>query len=298
MNPDKLVDLLGHSVNHPDFQPIFEQLNYKKPVAVEAKHGLNIDRPFFHEIGLAFVFTTQIGLTNNYVISPKSVFTRDKYELILQEVSFYDKGRNNIPYPFQLKFGDSYEETVKKIGVKSTEKSKTAKGGYLFYYYTGISQLLVYTDDDKKLESVIVRVMEQLDQKRLERKKKFKELSKLINTDNIGKIQKLKEDLLTEEWRIRLKEDDPSFTEKNIQLSETALIEFIDSVIKATEEEKANKILAAVKKVVVTFNKLNDKYEFIDTMEREELVDFIIKIVELTGFKVEGADITDEWREW
>lgn len=38
---------------------------------------------------------------------------------------------------------------------------------------------------------------------------------------------------------------------------------------------------------------------FIETMEREELAEFIEKAARLAGLEIEdGYDITEEWREW
>ena len=299
MNPDKLIELIGHSVNHPDLQEVFKELNYATPVAIEHKYGLKTDHPFFADMGLAFEFTTQAGLVNNYAIAPKSTFTSEKYELMLREISFFDKGRNNVPYPFQLKFGDSYEETRAKIGAKHAEKRKAHPDGYGFYYYKDPLLILVRTDDDQNLESLAVSVMEKTDQKRIEQKNSLKQQAKSITLDNIDMIRKLTEALPTQAWKARMKEGDNNFTEKNIQASEIILKEFVDSILNAATEKKANKIMTAVKKAVVAFNKLKDKNDdFIDTMEREELVDFMIKTVELTGFKVNGADLTEEWREW
>ncbi|WP_197030417.1 hypothetical protein [Bacillus sp. UNC437CL72CviS29] len=45
-----------------------------------------------------------------------------------------------------------------------------------------------------------------------------------------------------------------------------------------------------VEKVVVSLNELNEQYDFfIETLEREELSEFIVEVEE---------DITEEWREW
>ncbi|PFE03695.1 hypothetical protein COE15_16830 [Bacillus cereus] len=45
-----------------------------------------------------------------------------------------------------------------------------------------------------------------------------------------------------------------------------------------------------VEKVVVSLNELNEQYDFfIETLEREELYEFIVEVEE---------DITEEWREW
>jgi hypothetical protein len=43
---------------------------------------------------------------------------------------------------------------------------------------------------------------------------------------------------------------------------------------------------------------LNEKYDsFIETLEREELCDFIMEKAQNAGLETE-EDITEEWREW
>jgi hypothetical protein len=47
-------------------------------------------------------------------------------------------------------------------------------------------------------------------------------------------------------------------------------------------------------------NKINKKHDhFIETLEREELSNFINSIVRKTGLETDSnIDITEEWREW
>jgi hypothetical protein len=47
-------------------------------------------------------------------------------------------------------------------------------------------------------------------------------------------------------------------------------------------------------------NKINNNLDyFIDTIEREELCNFIVQAISTTGFELkEGYDITEEWRDW
>ena len=90
------------------------------------------------------------------------------------------------------------------------------------------------------------------------------------------------------------------FTAENIRAAAQVLKKFIGTLEVAVAKRKVSQVQGAIKKTVVTFNKLNPKNNyFIETLEREELVDFMIKAVRLTGFKVEeDADITESWREW
>jgi len=48
-----------------------------------------------------------------------------------------------------------------------------------------------------------------------------------------------------------------------------------------------------------TLNKINDKYGLIETMEREELCDWLNTLIRKTGLELgNNVDITDEYREW
>ena len=52
-------------------------------------------------------------------------------------------------------------------------------------------------------------------------------------------------------------------------------------------------------KLVKTLNKINDKYGLIETMEREELCEWMNIIIRKTGLELgNNVDITDEYREW
>ncbi|MEH7329499.1 hypothetical protein V7085_19010, partial [Priestia megaterium] len=66
------------------------------------------------------------------------------------------------------------------------------------------------------------------------------------------------------------------------------------SVDKMSEQD----ILEYVKEVVIGLNELNEQFDyFIETLEREELCEFIIKAANAAGLETE-EDITEEWREW
>ncbi len=52
------------------------------------------------------------------------------------------------------------------------------------------------------------------------------------------------------------------------------------------------------KEVVIGLNELNEQFDyFIETLEREELCEFIIKAANAADLETE-EDITEEWREW
>ncbi|QKS59031.1 hypothetical protein HUB98_24355 [Paenibacillus barcinonensis] len=93
---------------------------------------------------------------------------------------------------------------------------------------------------------------------------------------------------------------DDIFTPERLQMSDQALDRFLNQLIVLQQPVDAERIMKAVEEVVVAFNEMNETHNyFIETMEREELADFIDKTARLAGLDIqEGEDITEEWREW
>jgi hypothetical protein len=98
-------------------------------------------------------------------------------------------------------------------------------------------------------------------------------------------------------WRERMEEGDDMFSDEALVASEKALQQYVaglQALHNSTEEEIKEK----VKEVVTEFNRLNEEYGyFIETMEREELYEFIDEKAQEAGLESDD-DITEEWREW
>ncbi|WP_225230684.1 leucine-rich repeat domain-containing protein [Cytobacillus stercorigallinarum] len=98
-------------------------------------------------------------------------------------------------------------------------------------------------------------------------------------------------------WKRRMEEGDYLFTKENLASSEKVLKNYI-SEIKALNTPTIEELIESVKSVVLKFNKLNVEYDFfIETMEREELIEFILEVASSGGLEIVD-DITEEWREW
>ncbi|WP_244896256.1 hypothetical protein [Planomicrobium okeanokoites] len=103
--------------------------------------------------------------------------------------------------------------------------------------------------------------------------------------------------LPTQEWRMRMEDGDDEFTEESIAETETVLQDFL-ATLSHLQAPSEKKIIRKVKEVVLRLNVLNEKYDFfIETLEREELHDFIMEKAQQAGLKTD-EDITEEWREW
>ena len=94
-------------------------------------------------------------------------------------------------------------------------------------------------------------------------------------------------------------EGDDMFSEESITAVETALTEYVQTLCKTVQKKNATTVYNSMGKLVKKINKINDKYGLIETMEREELCDWLNTLIRKTGLELEdNVDITDEYREW
>ncbi|UTT43226.1 hypothetical protein [Exiguobacterium aurantiacum] len=97
-------------------------------------------------------------------------------------------------------------------------------------------------------------------------------------------------------WEDRMNEGDDIYTVEIIFAVDAALRRYVTALTHAGETEVS--ILAAVRDVVLRLNELDEEHDhFIETIEREELYDFIQAGVALAGYET-TEDVTEEWREW
>jgi len=121
------------------------------------------------------------------------------------------------------------------------------------------------------------------------------EVKKLEDIMTFEELTKNKPTLV---WKQRMDEDDDLFTDENINATNKVLDSYINSLKVLRDNPTEEEILECVKKVVISLNELNENYDsFIETMEREELYEFITEAARIASFESE-EDITEEWREW
>jgi len=102
----------------------------------------------------------------------------------------------------------------------------------------------------------------------------------------------------TAEWKERMDEGDALFTDEMIKATNEVLNSYINNLKQLGDKPTEQDILECVEEVVVRLNELDEEYDhFIETMEREELCEFIIEAARIAGLECE-EDITEEWREW
>ena len=113
-------------------------------------------------------------------------------------------------------------------------------------------------------------------------------------------LQNLFHEKPTKLWNERMvKHGDEIFTEERLLMSDQALDTYLHQLIALQETQDSERMMKAVEEVVLRFNEMNEANGyFIETMEREELADFIDKAARLAGLGIQDEDITEEWREW
>lgn len=110
-------------------------------------------------------------------------------------------------------------------------------------------------------------------------------------------FNELKKNKPTPQW-IESDEDGEFFTEENISATNKALDTYINNLQQLGENPTEVEVMQVVKEVVIKLNELNIEHDhFIETMEREDLYDFIDTAARIAGLESE-EDITEEWREW
>lgn len=97
-------------------------------------------------------------------------------------------------------------------------------------------------------------------------------------------------------WQKQLQDGDDLFTEEGIKASNKLLDNYLES-LNASGNEK--EIWKAIEEVVKGFDNIQLEHDyFIETMEREDLAQFIQDAAEAAGLTYDG-DVTEEWRmEW
>ncbi|SES44117.1 hypothetical protein SAMN05518872_11338 [Psychrobacillus sp. OK032] len=123
---------------------------------------------------------------------------------------------------------------------------------------------------------------------------------KKLNTNQISSGKRNLQDLTkpTNEWTKRMADGDDIFNPENIEATIKVLDSYITNLMKLEVKPKKKEIMKFVKDVVISLNELNDKYDyFIETMEREDLCEYIIETANIAGLESD-EDITEEWREW
>ena len=294
------LDILGHSIHEPRLAALLDEL---KLGSAPEPNLIGISTLEDKKNGMYFDFTPKKSFEKKHGL-PKSAFRDSSDELILLEVTFDNDFSKNkkpftIPLPYNLQTADSADNIIQKLEKKPFEKSKSNHYDEIqhdYYFYKDEFKLLIKLDDKLNLLWLRLWLIDLSEKYKMDLKKSLAKQNKNLTSDNIQLLVEQKEKSPVRQWEKRMTDGDDLFTPKNIALSKKTLEQFIDQLTDACKQKNATKIYSAIKKTVLAFNKDS---RFIETLEREELVDFIHASVRLTGFVIDdNIDLTEQWREW
>ncbi len=298
MTYQDIFNLFGHS----EFSPYVKELLPKLYIPLERpEFSIGWRRFQSNKWDLSLRSTGKVNYQGDYGAFVKA-YTYDHKECFFDEIKFGGTGKG-IKYPhslpFDLNWGDNAELVQQKIPIKKSESSSASYGSYMIFNFEDYSFLTAF-DNSKELIWLRVKLLEKSFKCKRELTKSLRQQNKNLIIFNVNDFRVLNKKSPITAWTKRMKKGDNNLTIKNIEDSKYLLTAFLDNLLIATEQKKASLIYSAIRKVTQGFNKLNDKYpSFIETLEREELVDYIHDAIRMTGFKIESEiDLTVEWREW
>lgn len=292
-----IISLFGYSEESPEIKALLKQLQ------ILSKPKMSIgDRVYKKKkLGIELNFVSRYNFENRYGM-PKKIFTQSPEECFFQSVSFGDYAQNSVfdyELPMKLLFKDKPDTVIQKLGVKAKETGKTSYGAYMAFKIDR-NEWVIGFNKNREMICLNVWLMNKQEQLLVEMKRLLKGQDAFITSNHKSELEALKSNLPTLRWRKRMKQGDNLFNETNVAAIESVLLIFWDDLFECIIKKKGASVYAAVKRLVLHINKLNNRFDgFIETTEREELVFFIQQSVNLTGFRTEkDFDITEALRTW
>lgn len=300
MLAELLVNSLGHSIRSKPLAPTMRELGLSTKPSI--KESLDVSGNAYlvsltnKAKGIALTFEGYARYRTEFG-EPLSRIGTSKNELMLMTVTF---DRSRVALPFGLRLGDTKDTVTTKLGRKPRERTSKLDYGHAWLFHFGEYRLLTAFDHRFKLLFIRFIRLDLSERKRARLQAHLRAQNKSIEPDNVKAIAAFSKRLPTAKWTRRMKSGDSSFTKAGIDEARALLERYVSTLVALTNRKAASGIYNSVKKLVLALNKLNARHDsMIETLEREELCDFIDKIIRATGLEVAaGTDLTEPWREW
>ena len=301
----ELQHLLGRLIHSPEIKEFLSHYHLPQNPNPEydAYGNLFWVRVNNEEKTIRCLFTGYVRYAPAYG-EPMGNYDKEKDQLILHEITIYPPATPNgkipeIALPFGLNIGDDKKTIEQKIGKKLTGKSLANDGGSFYEPFFDEFRLLLALDSKEQLRWLTLFKLKLYEKERIRLKALLKSQNKNIDPNRISEIQVFLSETPIAQWRQRMAEGDDMFSEESITAVETALTEYVQMLCKTVQKKNATTVYNSMGKLVKTINKINNKYGLIETMEREELCEWMNIIIRKTGLELaDNVDITDEYREW
>ena len=306
MSITDIVELLGCSISRDLFQKM--KLEFEFSDKEEWHANSNVLNEFkryscqSQDENISVEFMAKKRFKSEFFKLKKEDNPNENNELILSEITLYPN-ETKLNLPFGLNLHESIEEVKNKLSKFLVLEDNLADRFQLKYSIDDDYKLLLTFTSDEKLKWMRIWILDIDTFRFIERRRNIDNMSKYIIPEKAPKIITFIDDKPTTQWQFKFEEMEEQEEYENLfifcQKADILFDKFIYEVSDGTKMKDARYIYNATEVVVKELNKLNETYEEIHTMEREDICDFIEKIILETGFKIEeGDDITWEWRNW
>ena len=298
MDLSGILDLFGHSVYDPQIDALLEQCNASCADKSELQRYDSIES---ESVGVALWFWWK-GYYREQIGDPQgTVEPEDSPEVVLKEVRLTPEGLAKAALPFGLSFPATPDSVIDALGRKPFSKAKNFLGNAFWTYYEDAFELMViFNADGSSVDCFKIIALGRQERQKLELLANLAEQKKNILPERIPDIEALIEQSPVRAWEGRMNSGDSQMSAEAIEASRQVFDAFIEAVGTATKKRSAKSIYAAVKKATKAFNKVARQHKgFIETMEREEIVEFFNTALQLTGLQFDRSfDLTEEYRSW
>lgn len=298
MDLSGILELFGHSVYDPKIDNMLQRCN----ASCDNKSELKLyDSSNSQTLGVEFWFWWK-GYYRDQIGDPQgTVEPEDSTEVVLKEVRLMPEGLENTALPFGLSFPATQDSVIEALGRKPFSKSKNfAKEPFWTYYEDGFELLAIFNADGEEVRCFKIFAMKRKERQKIAFLESLTDQKKNILPDHIPEIEASLSKSPLSAWEQRMNSGDSQISTATIEASRQVFEEFVEAIAKAVKRKNAKSLYTAVTKATKAFNKIARQHTgFIETLEREEIVEFFNAVLQLTGLQFDPSfDLTEEHRSW
>ena len=315
-----LINIIGSSIDNNSTSKILKNYNLFN---LESKKSFNrnpLAKTCFSnnsKLGIFAEFLNPIQI-KSHNLSLLQFENIQESDLVLASLKFLAV-ENTDQLVFGIKKNWSLDELSKTLGSPIRELFD-----FLYFeFHKNNLQFDVKFEDHKEIRSICISIPSYQFSLAVKRSKGFQLIkSYKFESTSIKKELTVKKDIILKRWEEGLLDFIEAFEEEinddslndqekkfvQIQIKKRKVLnesfnaiisDYINRISLFTEMEIKHQSLLLAKEIILKFNKINIKYNSIQTGEREDICSFINTSIKLLGVKLhQNEDITYQWRRW
>lgn len=298
MNLAPTLDLFGWSLHSTPVQRVLSECG----AAVPAGQKLERYSPVKSDtLGIEFWFWWKEYWREQIAPPQGETLPPGGEELVLYELRLTPEGLAGAALPFGLTFPASPESVEQAFGTNPFSKSKNVLGEPIWtFYVAGKEVLVIFEKNGAQVRCFKIIALKRLEQQKLDFLASLPQQKPNLRPEQVPQIEALASASPARAWEQRRLAGDRQFSAAAIADAEPLFAEFLASVAQATQARNPKGLYNAVIKTTKAINKFAKQHRrCIETLEREEIVAFLIQALTLSGLRFDPQfDLTAEHRAW